>query len=85
MNLALEAISLVRSFHADVEALRVGTDGFQGTGSCEWGHEDIDVTLEWPNLAILSDKASGLLSQVDACDKTDVQGLTQAADKACKA
>lgn len=40
LSLARRAILMLKSLHADVSALRVADgDGFQGTGSCEFGHE----------------------------------------------
>lgn len=56
------AFKELKSVRTDIEALRLeGGNFFQGTGGCEWGHEDCSVTLEWPNLAIDSDAIANLL------------------------
>ena len=71
LSLARRAILMLRSLHADVSALRVddGTGtGFQGTGNCEYGHEGVDVTLDWPNLAMLTDETKNILDEVAASD-----------------
>ena len=62
LSLARRAILMLRSLHADISALRVDDgDGFQGTGNCEFGHEGVDVTLDWPNLALLTDETEAAL------------------------
>ena len=67
LSLARRAILMLKSLHADVSALRVADgDGFQGTGSCE----GVDVTLDWPNLALLIDETKSIL---DAVAKADVR------------
>lgn len=69
LSLARRAILMLRSLHADVSALRVGDgDGFQGTGNCEYGHEGVEVTLDWPNLAMLTDETKNILDEVAASD-----------------
>lgn len=66
LGIAERAVLLVRAMHADISALRLdGSDSFQGTGSCEFGHEDVGVTLDWPNLAILTDDARALLDELE--------------------
>ena len=67
MSLARRAILMLRSLHTDVSALRVD-DGFQGTGNCEYGHEGVEVTLDWPNLAMLTDETKNILDEVAASD-----------------
>ena len=69
LSLACRAILMLKSLHADVSALRVDDgDGFQGTGNCEYGHEGVDVTLEWPNLAVLADETKKILDEVAESD-----------------
>lgn len=69
LSLARRAILMLRSLHADVSALRVDDgDGFQGTGNCEYGHEGVEVTLDWPNLAMLTDETKNILDEVAASD-----------------
>ena len=69
LSLARRAILMLRSLHADVSALRVDDgDGFQGTGNCEYGHEGVEVTLDWPNLAMLTDETKVILDEVAASD-----------------
>lgn len=69
LSLARRAILMLRSLHTDVSALRVNDgDGFQGTGDCEFGHEGVDVTLDWPNLATLTDECKVILDEVAASD-----------------
>ena len=69
LKLAQRALLMLRSLHADIDALRVdGGDEFCGTGSCEFGHEDVDVTLSWPNLAMLADETKSILDEVKAAD-----------------
>lgn len=68
-SLACRAILMLKSLHADVSALRVDDgDGFQGTGNCEYGHEGVEVTLDWPNLAVLTDETKTILDEVAASD-----------------
>lgn len=60
------AFKELKSVRTDIEALRLeGGNFFQGTGGCEWGHEDCSVTLEWPNLAIMSDTIAELLKTAE--------------------
>ena len=69
LSLARRAILMLRSLNADVSALRVDDgDGFQGTGNCEYGHEGVEVTLDWPNLAMLTDETKNILDEVAASD-----------------
>ena len=69
ISLARRAVLMLKSLHADISALRVDEgDGFQGTGSCEYGHENVDVTLDWPNLAVLADETSNILDEVAKAD-----------------
>ena len=69
LSIACRAILMLKSLHADVSALRVDDgDGFQGTGNCEYGHEGVDVTLEWPNLAVLADETKKILDEVAESD-----------------
>ncbi len=69
LSLVRRAILMLKSLHADVSALRVvDGDGFQGTGSCEFGHEGVDVTLDWPNLALLIDETKSILDDVAKAD-----------------
>ncbi len=69
LSLARRAILMLRSLHADISALRVDDgDGFQGTGNCEFGHEGVDVTLDWPNLALLTDETKSILDEVAKAD-----------------
>lgn len=69
LSLARRAIQMLKSLLADVSAMRVdGGDGFQGTGDCEFGHEGVDVTLEWPNLALLTDETKQILDEIAASD-----------------
>lgn len=71
IDLAMRALCLLRSIHADVEALRVdGGDRFAGSGDCEYGHEEVGVTMSWPNLAILADDVGKLLRDID-CDASE--------------
>lgn len=73
LSLAVRAILMLRSLHTDVSALRVSDgDSFTGTGDCEYGHEGVDVTLTWPNLAILIDATKDLLDEVKATDTPKV-------------
>ncbi len=61
------AFKELKSVRTDIEALRLdGGNFFQGTGGCEWGHEDCSVTLEWPNLAIMSDTIAELLKTAES-------------------
>lgn len=65
IKLAEQALRTLKSVHTDIEALRVYKGVvFSGTGDCEFGHEDIGVKLNWPNLAILSDEIDCLLQTV---------------------
>ncbi len=67
IGLVERALKTLQSLHTDVEALRInGGDFFAGTGSCEFGHEKVDVTFEWQNLAILSDTVGDLLTDIKA-------------------
>lgn len=67
IGLVERAMENLQSLHADVEALRInGGDFFAGTGSCEFGHEKVGVSLNWPNLAILSDTLGELLTEIKA-------------------
>lgn len=60
------AFKELKSVRTDIEALRLeGGNFFQGTGGCEWGHEDCSVTLEWPNLSIMSDTIAELLKTAE--------------------
>ena len=69
LSLARRALLMLRSLHTDISALRVdGGDGFQGTGDCEFGHESVDVTLDWPNLAVLADETANILKEVAESD-----------------
>ena len=64
------AFKELKSVRTDIEALRLdGGNFFQGTGGCEWGHEDCSVTLEWPNLAIMSDSIADLLKTAESAGK----------------
>ena len=68
-----QAMRLLKSIRADVEAMRLDdSDHFAGTGKCEFGHEGVEVTLEWPNLAILSDDIDCLLKTVEKLDTPKV-------------
>ena len=66
MALANKAVALLKSLHADIDALRVGkgSDYFQGTGKCECGCDEAEVELEWPNLAALVDETERLLEEI---------------------
>jgi len=59
------ALKLLRSFVTNIEAMKVGESGVGGTGSCEFGHENCGVTMDWPELVALLDEAKVLLQQVD--------------------
>lgn len=66
LDLVLRSVTTLKSFVGDIQALRVGdSEDFAGTGDCEFGHECVGVTMEWPNLAILSDLARELLSEIE--------------------
>jgi hypothetical protein len=70
ISLVLRAITALKSVHTDIEALRVdGGDTFTGIGDCEFGHEEVDVTLDWPNLAIMSDNIGQLLREIDTSEQ----------------
>jgi hypothetical protein len=70
IQLVTRALSLLKSLHTDIEALRIdGGDGFGGTGDCEFGHEACGVNVDWPNLAIDSDAIADLLKSVDDAGK----------------
>lgn len=61
------AFKELKSVRTDIEALRIeGGHFFEGTGGCEWGHEDCRVTLEWPNLSIMSDSIAELLKSAES-------------------
>ena len=63
----------VKSLHVDVDALRINQgDFFAGTGSCEFGHENVGVSIQWPNLAIHADTIGELLSSIKAEDALSV-------------
>lgn len=65
IELAKQALRMLKSVHADIEALRIdGGDVFEGTGDCEFGHEEVGIKFNWPNLAILSDDIDCLLKKV---------------------
>jgi hypothetical protein len=69
LSLARRAILMLKSLFADVSVMRVdGGDGFQGTGDCEFGHEGVDVTLDWPNLALLTDETKEILDEIAVSD-----------------
>lgn len=69
LSLARRAILMLKSLHADVSALRIGDgDVFSGIGDCEYGHEQVGIQMEWPNLAILIDESKKLLDEIDATD-----------------
>ena len=70
LSLARRAILMLKSLFADVSAMRVdGGDGFQGTGDSEWGiREGVNVTLDWPNLALLTDETKQILDEVAKAD-----------------
>ncbi len=73
IELVKQAMRLLKSVRTDVEALRLDdSDYFAGTGKCEFGHEGVEVTLEWPNLSILSDDIESLLKTVDKLDNPKV-------------
>jgi hypothetical protein len=74
MSLAWRAIRMLYKIYADVSALRVGYgDDFEGTGACEWGHEEVQIKLHWPNLAILTDETKQILDELAMTDRTDLQ------------
>ena len=69
IRLVHRAIARLKSVRLDIESLRVdGGDMFEGTGDCEFGHEDVGVTLEWPNLAIMSDEIAQLLREIESSE-----------------
>jgi hypothetical protein len=59
---AKEAIALLRSIHADIEAMR-HDDGFGGFDPIMWEYED-KVVIDWPNLSILSVKIGEYLDSL---------------------
>ncbi len=65
LRLVTASVMTLQSLVTDIQALRVGeTHEFSGTGNCEFGHEGVSVTMEWPNLAFLADYARNQLAEI---------------------
>jgi len=71
IHLANRALVTLKSLRIDIEALRVdGGTKFEGTSDCDYG--DDDVTLDWPNLALMSDELETLLADIESSERLQV-------------